>query len=59
MYFVSKQSELYFDGHQRNLYNNVTKPYTTVGADPFYAQTSGPRPSKILQADPKLAAEDK
>jgi hypothetical protein len=27
-----------------NLYNN------SVGADPFYAQTSGPRPPKILQA---------
>jgi hypothetical protein len=24
-----------------NLYNNLAKPFTTVGADPFFAQTSG------------------
>jgi hypothetical protein len=42
-----------------NLYNNLAKPFTTVGADPFYAQTSGPRLPIFLQAYLKLAAEDK
>jgi hypothetical protein len=32
-----------------HLYNNLAKPFTTVGADPFYGQTSGPRPPKFLQ----------
>jgi hypothetical protein len=30
-----------------NLYNNLAKPFTTVGADPLYAQTSRPRPPQI------------
>jgi hypothetical protein len=42
-----------------NLYNNLAKPFTTVGADPFYAQTSGPMLPFFLQAYLKLAAEDK
>jgi hypothetical protein len=42
-----------------SLYNNLAKPFTTVGADLFYSQTSGPRPPKHLQAYLKLAAEDK
>jgi hypothetical protein len=37
----------------------VAKPFTTVGADPFYGQTSGPRPPNFLQAYLKLAAKDK
>jgi hypothetical protein len=37
----------------------LAKPFTTVGADPFYGQTSRPRPPKFLQAYLKLAAEVK
>jgi hypothetical protein len=34
----------------------VTKNYIiTVCLDPFYGQTSAPRPPKLLQADPKLS----
>jgi hypothetical protein len=29
-----------------NLYNNLAKQFTTVCSDPFYGQTSGPRPPK-------------
>jgi hypothetical protein len=46
------------NGITRNLYNYLAKPFTTVGADPFYAQTSGLRPPKFLQAYLKLAAEE-
>jgi hypothetical protein len=38
-----------------NLCNNLTKPFTTVGADPIYAQISGPRPPNFFQANLKLA----
>jgi hypothetical protein len=34
------------DDHLIKYNNNLVKPFTTVGADPFYAQTSGPRPPK-------------
>jgi hypothetical protein len=44
---------------RRHVYNNLAKPFTTVGEDPFYGQTSGPRPPKFLQAYLKLAVEDK
>jgi hypothetical protein len=41
-----------------NLYINLSFGFTNVGGNnPFYGQTSGPRPPKFLQADPKLAAE--
>jgi hypothetical protein len=35
----------------------LAKPFTTVCTDPFYGQTSGPRPPKFSQADPKLDVE--
>jgi hypothetical protein len=38
----------------RNLYNNFAKPFSTVCTDPFYGLTSGPRPPRFSQADPKL-----
>jgi hypothetical protein len=41
--------------HSVYLYNNLAKPFTTVGADPFYAQTSGLDTPKFLQADPKFS----
>jgi hypothetical protein len=37
-----------------NLYNNLAKPFSTVCTDPFYGQTSGPRPQKFSQTDSKL-----
>jgi hypothetical protein len=37
-----------------NLYNNLAKPFSTVCTDPFYRQTTGPRPPKFSQTDPKL-----
>jgi hypothetical protein len=42
-----------------NLFNNLVKPFTSVGADPFYGQTSGPRPPKFLQTDPILDVESR
>jgi hypothetical protein len=42
-----------------NLYNNLAKPFSTVCTDPFYSQTSGPRPQKISQADPKFDEESR
>jgi hypothetical protein len=32
-----------------NIYNNLAKPFITVGADPFYGQTSGPKPPNWLR----------
>jgi hypothetical protein len=32
---------------------------STVCTDPFYGQTSGPRPPKFLQADPKIDVESR
>jgi hypothetical protein len=32
-----------------NLYNNLAKPSTTVVADPFYVQTSGPIPPRLFE----------
>jgi hypothetical protein len=36
------------------IFINLAKPFITVCTDPFYGQTSGPRPPKFSQADPKL-----
>jgi hypothetical protein len=37
--------------------NSLAKPFSTVCTDPFYGQTSGPRPPKFSLADPKLDVE--
>jgi hypothetical protein len=37
----------------------LAKPFSTVCTDPFYGQTSGPRPPKFSQADPKLDVESR
>jgi hypothetical protein len=42
-----------------NLYNKLAKPFSTVCTDPFYGLTSGPRPPKFSQADPKLDVESR
>jgi hypothetical protein len=34
-----------------HLYNNMSKPFTTVGSDIFYGQASGPSHPKFLQSD--------
>jgi hypothetical protein len=40
-----------------NLYLNLSFGFSTVCLDPFYGQTSGPRPTKYLQAVSKLDTE--
>jgi hypothetical protein len=42
-----------------NQYNYLAKPFNTVCTDPFYGQTSGSRPPKFSQADPKLNVESR
>jgi hypothetical protein len=45
--------------YYKYLYNNLAKPFSTVCTDPFYGQTSGPRPPKFSRADPKLDVESR
>jgi hypothetical protein len=47
----------FLGGYDIYLYNNLDKPFSTVCTDPFYGQTSGPRPPNFSQADPKLDVE--
>jgi hypothetical protein len=41
-------------GIANSIHNNLAKPFTTVCSDPFYGQTSSPRPPKFSQADQKF-----
>jgi hypothetical protein len=40
-----------------NVYLNLSFGFSTVCSDPFYGQTSGPRPTKYLQAVSKSDTE--